>query len=292
MFKKRSNSSTNTLSTKSTLDIDNTDSTTDNHSVLIQSKVSTIQPSMNQYKSITYQLNTDILPVNDDSTTTSNVDSSIKSSKYNSATVDISQDRIDSQRNTTGVKSQSASNVRQITVYDYKPDVCKDYKQTGFCSFGDSCKFIHDRTDYKQGWQIDQLHEHNKKIKLNGIESISYDELARNKVKSVESFKSSRLGFMNKSINASSTTNDTVPFACLLCKQPFTLSSQPVVTKCHHYFDERCALQHHNKSPRCAVCNQLTSGIFNKAYDVIEKIKQQHDHKSDNTQSDTSDTET
>lgn len=30
------------------------------------------------------------------------------------------------------------SNVRTITVTDYTPDVCKDYKQTGFCGFGDS----------------------------------------------------------------------------------------------------------------------------------------------------------
>lgn len=39
------------------------------------------------------------------------------------------------------------------TVVDYQPDVCKDYKETGFCGFGDSCKFLHDRSDYKHGWQ-------------------------------------------------------------------------------------------------------------------------------------------
>lgn len=31
-------------------------------------------------------------------------------------------------------------NVRTITVVDYQPDVCKDYKDTGFCGFGDTCK--------------------------------------------------------------------------------------------------------------------------------------------------------
>lgn len=29
-----------------------------------------------------------------------------------------------------------------------QPDICKDYKETGFCGFGDSCKFLHDRSDY------------------------------------------------------------------------------------------------------------------------------------------------
>ena len=34
-----------------------------------------------------------------------------------------------------------------------QPDICKDYKETGFCGYGDSCKFLHDRGDYKSGWQ-------------------------------------------------------------------------------------------------------------------------------------------
>ena len=39
--------------------------------------------------------------------------------------------------------------------WDYAPDICKDYKETGFCGFGDSCKFLHDRSDYKFGWQLE-----------------------------------------------------------------------------------------------------------------------------------------
>eukprot|EP00494_Astrolonche_serrata_P033488 UN33757 len=41
-------------------------------------------------------------------------------------------------------------------IYDYQPDICKDYKETGYCGYGDSCKFLHDRTDYKAGWQIER----------------------------------------------------------------------------------------------------------------------------------------
>ena len=40
--------------------------------------------------------------------------------------------------------------------FDYQPDVCKDYKDTGFCGFGDSCKFMHDRGNYKTGWQMEK----------------------------------------------------------------------------------------------------------------------------------------
>ena len=33
---------------------------------------------------------------------------------------------------------KAPTNVRTVTVIDYAPDVCKDYKQTGFCGFGDN----------------------------------------------------------------------------------------------------------------------------------------------------------
>ena len=35
-------------------------------------------------------------------------------------------------------------------------NVLQDYKETGFCGFGDSCKFMHDRSDYKSGWQLER----------------------------------------------------------------------------------------------------------------------------------------
>lgn len=33
---------------------------------------------------------------------------------------------------------KAPTNIRTITVTDFAPDVCKDYKQTGFCGFGDN----------------------------------------------------------------------------------------------------------------------------------------------------------
>ncbi len=35
----------------------------------------------------------------------------------------------------------------------------------GFCGYGDSCKFMHDRGDYKAGWQIEKEYQENEKRK-------------------------------------------------------------------------------------------------------------------------------
>ena len=51
---------------------------------------------------------------------------------------------------------RAPKNVRNTCRFDYQPDVCKDYKDTGYCGFGDTCKFLHDRGDYKAGWQIER----------------------------------------------------------------------------------------------------------------------------------------
>lgn len=45
-----------------------------------------------------------------------------------------------------------------------------------------------------------------------------------------------------------------------------------MVTKCKHHFCEGCALKHFQTSRRCFVCAEQTSGIFNKAKEIQEKI--------------------
>ena len=50
---------------------------------------------------------------------------------------------------------------------DYKPGICKDFRDTGFCGFGDNCQFLHDRSDLYQGWELDNIfnmEEHKKKF--------------------------------------------------------------------------------------------------------------------------------
>lgn len=149
----------------------------------------------------------------------------------------------DPQNSTSGIVKKgpirAPENIRSTVRWDYQPDICKDYKETGFCGFGDSCKFMHDRSDYKHGWQL-ELEMSNKTY---GDEDSSKYEI--------------------------DSDNDDLPFRCFICRDSF---ENPVVTKCGHYFCEKCALDHFRKSSRCFVCSQQTMGVFNPAKGLISKL--------------------
>ncbi|ELT95583.1 hypothetical protein CAPTEDRAFT_223699 [Capitella teleta] len=144
---------------------------------------------------------------------------------------------------------RAPSNVRATVRWDYQPDICKDYKETGFCGFGDSCKFLHDRSDYKAGWQLEKE-----------MEAGTYLE-----------------GEDMKQYEVSSDEED-LPFRCYICRKSFT---NPVVTKCKHYFCEVCALQRFKKSSRCFVCSAQTSGVFNVAKALIAKLEKDRSKKEE-----------
>ena len=142
---------------------------------------------------------------------------------------------------------KAPTNIRTITVTDFAPDVCKDYKQTGFCGFGDSCKFLHAREDYKQGWELDKDWEIGTKgKKLQGKTVASANRSA---------------GTADEDDEDDSLL-ENIPFACIICKTPYT---NPIVTRCGHYFCEACALQRYRKNPNCAACGSGTGGVFNTA---------------------------
>jgi len=155
-----------------------------------------------------------------------------------------------------GIKAgpvKAAANVRMTSRFDYQPDLCKDYKETGYCGFGLACKFMHDRGDYKSGWQLEK----------------EWDD----KEKARRESRASGKGDADKKENyeVEDGEDDEIPFACFICRKPFT---NPVVTRCKHYYCESCALSHHRKSNKCFICNEPTNGIFNIPKKLVEKLKQ------------------
>src|SRR5204863_4385999 len=98
----------------------------------------------------------------------------------------------------------------------------------GFCGFGDTCKFLHAREDYKQGWELDRDWE--IKGKAGGTKKVAAQAVD-------ESDSDSEL--------------ENIPFACVICKGEY---KTPIVTKCGHYFCESCALKRYKKNASCAIC--------------------------------------
>ncbi|GLB37808.1 putative zinc finger C-x8-C-x5-C-x3-H type (and similar) [Lyophyllum shimeji] len=141
---------------------------------------------------------------------------------------------------------RGTSTIRTVTIVDYQPDVCKDYKETGYCGFGDTCKFLHDRGTYLAGWQLDKLAENAKK--------------------------------QPEDVSDSDSDDEDIPFACLICRKHYT---DPIVTRCGHYFCSACAIKRFGKTPKCLACGATTGGIFNRADKVIEKVNKKRRDKEE-----------
>ncbi|OJD18193.1 hypothetical protein AJ78_01751 [Emergomyces pasteurianus Ep9510] len=164
---------------------------------------------------------------------------------------------------------KAPTNIRTITVTDYSPDVCKDYKLTGFCGFGDSCKFLHAREDYKAGWELDRDWEIGTKgKKVTGRTVASRTSKAGYGYGGANTTNGSGGEVADDNDNDGDGNGDedelleNIPFACVICKKPY---KNPVITKCGHYFCEGCALQRYRKNPSCAACGSGTGGVFNTA---------------------------
>lgn len=187
---------------------------------------------------------------------------------------------------------RAPSFLRSTSRFDYQPDICKDYKETGFCGFGDSCKFMHDRSDYKSGAQIEREWEEaqqKKKRKLQELEQFAAeqdDKRAREMLRGLDGDVNDEVEVGSKDIrllkrqqleNGEEEENfeikdgeEELPFACFICRNPFT---DPVVTQCGHYFCQQCAIDRSRQTSRCAACDKPTFKIFNKAWKLIRLQK-------------------
>lgn len=150
--------------------------------------------------------------------------------------------------------------VRTTSRFDYQPDICKDYKETGFCGFGDTCIYLHDRGDTLTGWQLEAEWEERKKKER------------EKKEKEMENFAKGENQDENNIMDGASVESDGLPFACHLCREAF---KDPVVTKCGHYFCKGCIIQqvrsNSGGTTECPICKKDTLGVFNNPIKLISK---------------------
>ena len=97
------------------------------------------------------------------------------------------------------------------------------------------------------GWQLDKLAENPKKR----VEDVS---------------------------DPDDSEDEDIPFACLICRKHYT---DPVVTRCGHYFCSACAIKRYAKTPKCLACGATTAGIFNRADKIIEKINKKRTEREE-----------
>jgi RING finger protein 113A len=156
---------------------------------------------------------------------------------------------------------RAAQHVRVTTRFDYQPDICKDYKDTGFCGFGDTCIYLHDRGDTMSGWQLEQQWEEEQKLKKDKQEKELQDFVDRH--------AGSSGGDGKPQAEQPVVAEDGLPFACYLCREHF---KDPVVSNCMHYFCQDCIMQHvRNTSESCPICSKDMHGVFNQPRLLLAK---------------------
>lgn len=139
------------------------------------------------------------------------------------------------------------------------------FSETGYCGFGDTCKFLHDRGTCEFVPSFPALTT-NPNLPTLDLAGWQLDKLADTPRKQVG----------DEDSDDSDSDDEDIPFACLICRKPYT---DPIVTKCGHFFCSACAIKRFAKTPKCLACGTPTGGMFNRADKVIAKMRKKKEEK-------------
>ena len=161
------------------------------------------------------------------------------------------------------------------SLFDYAPGICKDFKETGYCGFGETCIFVHDRGDYKLGWELERDWQKMQKIKQK-----KKLEKMKKKIENGENVNLSSISSSSSCNSDCESNNEKISSICKICNKEM---ENPVSVNCGHIFCEKCIIgQFKDNRKKCIICNQILNGIFNNANKIIEHIKNLKNKKENN----------
>lgn len=169
--------------------------------------------------------------------------------------------------------TRSFNTIKHTNTIDYNPSRCKDWYEAGYCVFGNSCIFAHDRSDYKFGWEqeIDWEKKQKRKMerrqrRLEAAEQGREDEVS-------ESSEEQELGGDDEDWKYAH-----IDAQCLICQSQYT---SPTLLECGHVFCEGCAQHQYAKTGKCFKCSKKLNGIFNNGRKVLEKAEAERKEKKE-----------
>ena len=84
--------------------------------------------------------------------------------------------------------------------------------------------------------------------------------------------------------------DETLPFACFLCRETFQMTRNPIITLCGHYFCSECIISHgkKTKTSKCPICDKQMYGVFNRATKLLKKLASDNSNSSSSSSSSSS----
>ncbi|CAK9056413.1 unnamed protein product [Durusdinium trenchii] len=184
-----------------------------------------------------------------------------------------------------GPLRSSLSNVRSTLRIEYigttgEGGICKDYKETGYCGFGDSCKFAHDRSDYKPSYILEQEWEAKQK-EIEAKRRKRWERKMERRRKAEEEGRPVE-DDDDSTVSTDESDDEELPTECFECGEAWQrCKSIAVQTTCGHYFCEDCAMAAFSKSQKCSRCGANTNGIFNSAETLQDKLKAKKERRAE-----------
>lgn len=87
--------------------------------------------------------------------------------------------------------SRLNSTIKNSCRFDYVLNLCKDWHDSGYCPFGNSCLYLHDRSNVKTGWELEKDFEQAEKERWRRINNpdVAKKEDREKLLKTIEQYK-------------------------------------------------------------------------------------------------------